>query len=401
MDLFDILACPNCKVAVTRDGDQLTCASCTQSYPIIDGVPVMFPDGSVPDIQHEAELHTRDSYDPWVHRTILQSMTDDQVVLEIGSGNMTLDDPSIIRLDVTLTPFVDIVADAHALPFLPGTFDYIFSLAVFEHLRDPFEASQSIFETLKDGGYIYHECNFVFSYHGYPHHYFNASLQGLEQVFAQYEPLRKGVAPYQMPSFALNMILNSYMAHGRLDEFEHGRELKASIRRLLDSDLVNYDIYFNEEAALNVAAGTYFSGYKREAEDSSLVPAAVRDHVGNSPELAARFGDLNDLTATDNAMLWAIREGKKSAPELAKYFESVVPFNKSGDTARLDRSHIHSLPIVDTQFGAIGFDRTAPLGAQVQSATEKASPSNLKTVAKEKGRRAAAKQALRWVESKI
>ncbi len=176
MNLYDILACPTCKVHVIRQNDTLLCPQCNQSFPIINNVPVMFPDGTVPHIQHETELHVRPSYDPWVHRVIMQSLLDDQIVLDVGSGNMALDDPNIIRMDVTLSPYVDLVGDIHALPFLPGSLDYVFSLAVFEHLRNPFLAAQSIFETLKDGGYFYHECNFVFAYHGYPHHYFNASI---------------------------------------------------------------------------------------------------------------------------------------------------------------------------------------------------------------------------------
>lgn len=402
MDLFSILACPNCKVAVERGDNQLICTSCTQTFPIIDGVPVMFPDGSVPDIQHEAELHTRDSYDPWVHRTILQSLSDDQIVLEIGSGNMTLDDPCIIRSDVTLTPFVDIVADAHALPFLPGTIDYVFSLAVFEHLRNPFLASQSIYETLKDGGYIYHECNFVFSYHGYPHHYFNASLQGMEQVFSQYVPLRKGVAPYQMPSFALNMILHSYLAHSRAAEFDHGRKLCDAIQTILNSNLIDYDIYFSEEAALNVAAGTYFAGYKRETDESSLVPSVLKDYVQSSDELNSRFADINDLTAPDNVMLWAAGDGQHTAPEIADYFATVVPFNKSGREDGLDRTHIRELPIASTPFGAIGYNEDGiTLEDRVQKVMAKASLSQTTDVWREKGLRASAKHLLRWLERRL
>jgi SAM-dependent methyltransferase len=78
-------------------------------------------------------------------------------------------------MDVAWSPYVDLVADAHALPFLPGSLDYIFSLAVVEHLRNPFLAAQSMVMALKDGGFIYHECNFVFAYHGYPHHYFKGA----------------------------------------------------------------------------------------------------------------------------------------------------------------------------------------------------------------------------------
>ena len=135
MSLYDILACPTCKVRVLKENETLRCPQCGQVYPVIDNVPVMFPDGRIPEIKHESELTVRQTYDPWVHRVILQSLLDHQVVLEVGSGNLALDDPCIIRMDVLLSPYVDLVADVHALPFLPESLDYIFSLAVVEHLH--------------------------------------------------------------------------------------------------------------------------------------------------------------------------------------------------------------------------------------------------------------------------
>jgi uncharacterized protein YbaR (Trm112 family) len=191
MSLYNILACPNCQITLVRDIDHLYCNKCQTNFPIINGVPILFPDGSLPEIVHQETLNVLNSYNPWVPRLMLQSMLDDQIVLEVGSGNMALDDPCIIRMDVMLSPYVDIVADVHALPFLPESIDFIFSLAVFEHLSNPFLAAESIFEVLKDGGYIYHECNFVFGYHGFPHHYFNASMQGMEQIFKAFTSIRK------------------------------------------------------------------------------------------------------------------------------------------------------------------------------------------------------------------
>ncbi len=170
MNIYDILACPVCKVHIFRQGEALYCTECSQTFPIINNVPVIFPDGSVPDYKHQNDLITQNAYFPWIHSVILKSLLDNQIALNIGSGNMALDDPCIIRMDIVLSPYVDIVADVHALPFLPESLDYIFSLAVIEHLRNPFIASQAMYEALKDGGLIYHECNFLIAYHGYPHH---------------------------------------------------------------------------------------------------------------------------------------------------------------------------------------------------------------------------------------
>ena len=361
MSFFDILACPSCKVKLTPNESNLQCSNCKIIYPIIDGVPVIFPGGVVPKFQHEAELHVRKSYDPWVHRIILQSLLDNQIVLDIGAGNMELDDPNIIRMDVMLSPYVDLVADVHYLPFLPESIDYIFSLAVFEHLRNPFQAAQEIFDTLKDGGYIYHECNFLFAYHGYPHHYFNASMQGMEQTFEKFKPLRKGVAPYQMPSFALEMNLNSFLRHSRIEEFEHGRKFASQIRQVLDHNLREYDIYFDENSSLNVAAGVYFSGMKEKNPGSSLIPDILHNLWRSNSELQNRFPKFNDLSTANNILVWAKEDGWKSNPQIAHYLSHLKVYNKHADGKEWDRSHIKSLPYIEPKFGAIGFDPDLPL----------------------------------------
>ena len=46
----------------------------------------------------------------------------------------------------------DILADAHSIPFQPGTFDVVFSYAVLEHLYNPFLAIMEIDRVLKPGG---------------------------------------------------------------------------------------------------------------------------------------------------------------------------------------------------------------------------------------------------------
>ena len=331
----------------------------------------MFPDGSIPEVQHESELLIRQSYDPWVHRVILQSLLDDQVILDIGSGNMALDDPCIIRMDVMLSPYVDIVADAHFLPFLPESIDYIFSLAVFEHLRNPFVAARSIYEVLKDGGYIYHECNFVFAYHGYPHHYFNASMQGMEQIYSEFVSLRKGVATYQMPSFALDMVLRIYLRYSHAHEYPHGKQVVHLLEEILKGNLTQYDIYFSEEEALNIAAGTYFSGYKQVTPLSTLIPQSIHKIWDSSKEVHERFPNLNDLTTVNNILAWAVREGQAEYPEIASYLKTIVAFNKRGEQTGFDRSIVRAYPFIEPQFGAIGFQPGGSMEVDARIAEEK------------------------------
>lgn len=361
MSLFDILACPICRVRIERYPDHLICTKCGTSFPVIDNVPIMFPDGRIPEYTHHKDLVLREGYDPWIHRVVLQSLLDNQVVLDVGAGNMSLDDPCIIRMDITLTPYVDLVADLHALPFLPHSIDYIFSLAVFEHLENPFKAAASIYDVLKDGGLIYHECNFIWPYHGFPHHYFNASIQGLESVFGSFQKVKTGVAPYQMPSFALASVIDSFLHLSGIGNHPHGRTLSNHLVKAKKLITPSYDIYFQEDSAASLAAGVYFAGYKQVVPDATLVPEEIIKAYQTKESVNCNFRDINNLFTSDNILIWAKAEGYMDFPELNAQLKGLLPFNKRGDSAPFDRSAIRNMPIIEPRFGAIGFDPYDPL----------------------------------------
>ncbi len=368
MDLWAILACPNCKVHVSRHNQALLCPQCRRQYPIVDGVPVLLPDGSIPSTDYQQQLDLRPNYDPWLHRVVLQSLPASAIILDMGAGNLTLSLPNVIRMDVTLTPYVDVVGDAHALPLLPGSCDFIFSLAVIEHLRQPFAAAQQMYAALRPGGYVYGECNFVFAYHGYPHHYFNASRQGIEQIFADFKQLRSGVAPYQMPSFAIRMLLQTYLmqlpANGDVLDWPEPAEFNAYrdlILNLLAQPLGSYDMLFDEEAALRVAAGVYFFGYKAGAGASEVLPAVVQAAWQHDAALQQRFPDMVDLGHADNLLRWARHEGRTTYPAIDAYFAALLPFDKHANSKLPAASPLDELPVVEPAFGCIRDAARAPL----------------------------------------
>ncbi|MCD4654892.1 methyltransferase domain-containing protein [bacterium] len=353
MSIYDILACPNCRIRVEKHPDHLHCTNCHTTFPIINNTPIMFPDGKIPQYKHHEDLSTRKGYDPWIPRLIMQSLLDNHIVLDVGAGNMLLDDPCVIRMDITLTPYVDIVTDLHALPFLPGSIDFIFSLAVVEHLKNPFRAAESIYSTLKDGGYIYHECNFIWPYHGFPHHYFNATMQGLESVFEKFTTLRQGVAPYQMPSFALGSIIDIFLQQSTASDYAHGRSLTKLLEKIQKKHLQSFDIYFSEDNALNLAAGVYFSGLKESTPEASIIPDVIVDIWKKSSDLQNHFPNIKNLTTVKNILVWAMNDGRSNFPEIDLYLNQIKPFNKNGDEAVFNRGFKNE-PLAEPYFGAIG-----------------------------------------------
>ncbi len=74
--------------------------------------------------------------------------------LEIGGGSGNLRDalPDAVSIDVQWTPWLDLVADAHQLPFGDRAFANIVMLDVFHHLSFPSRFLQEAMRVLRPGG---------------------------------------------------------------------------------------------------------------------------------------------------------------------------------------------------------------------------------------------------------
>lgn len=93
--------------------------------------------------------------------------------------------PALINLNIGPFPNVDVVADAHILPFAQDSIDAIYCEAVLEHLYKPDRAVAQMYQALKSGGRVYACTPFLQSYHGYPFHYQNFTLTGHQRLFEE------------------------------------------------------------------------------------------------------------------------------------------------------------------------------------------------------------------------
>jgi len=75
-------------------------------------------------------------------------------VLEIGGGSGNLHEqlPHTISCDIQWTRWLDVVADAHALPFRDGAFANVVMLDVFHHLSEPLRFLHEASRVLRPGG---------------------------------------------------------------------------------------------------------------------------------------------------------------------------------------------------------------------------------------------------------
>jgi SAM-dependent methyltransferase len=87
------------------------------------------------------------------HRRLLDSCPEGRV-LEIGSGTAHIKDfrPDIVSTDILPFPGIDVVADAHRLPFSNECFTGMVMLDVLHHLERPTEFLQEASRVLKPGG---------------------------------------------------------------------------------------------------------------------------------------------------------------------------------------------------------------------------------------------------------
>lgn len=140
---------------------------------------------------------------------------------------------NIVNFEIVGYPSTDVVGVGEKLPFKSNIFEAVFSFAVLEHVRNPFECAKEIMRVLKPGGTLYIQVPFLQPFHGYPDHYYNMTSSGLKNLFDNnIEILEAGVQDVGLPIWALTWFLNSYIQGLPADIAEQFKNMK--IGELLD-----------------------------------------------------------------------------------------------------------------------------------------------------------------------
>jgi len=179
--------CPACRGSLLDEGTGPVCAACDARYSALAGVPVLIAAADTEAVDQRGaatELPGHDCRALGISEIDAAFARGDEI-LELGAGRESGQASNLTRTDAFVydAASLDAVADAHALPFADGSFDFVFSLAVFEHLHSPWIAVQEISRVLRPGGPLYVLCAFFQQLHGYPDHYFNATESGLRRLF--------------------------------------------------------------------------------------------------------------------------------------------------------------------------------------------------------------------------
>ncbi|MBN1766755.1 MAG: methyltransferase domain-containing protein [Sedimentisphaerales bacterium] len=233
MDL-GVLCCPTCNTSVhLRDETRISCNSCHVSYPVRDQVPIMLDAESDRMFQNEekeckgAELKKRSrgwiaylyrilkAPSPTLIKKNIQHVIDlvhkdnpRAIILEIGSGHHQRND--VINLDIQMNREVDIVADAHKLPFASQSVDGIIAATLMEHVQNPGVILTEMKRVLKPGGYIYISMPFCYPYHEAPSDYWRASIKGLRYLCKDFEQVATGTE--MGPASVFSVFLRAFLA---------------------------------------------------------------------------------------------------------------------------------------------------------------------------------------------
>lgn len=119
----------------------------------------------------------------------------DGLVLDFGSGKRGTYYSNVVNYDVVDYDTTDVIGVGESLPFRDNSFDAVISTAVLEHVKDPWRCAAEIARVLKPGGELWAAVAFMSPVHGYPHHYFNMTAQGLRAIFEPHLSIEAQDAP--------------------------------------------------------------------------------------------------------------------------------------------------------------------------------------------------------------
>jgi SAM-dependent methyltransferase/uncharacterized protein YbaR (Trm112 family) len=222
-----ILACPNCKSHVSIHETEVRCVGCDRVFRVEKGIPVMMVDRphNPQYVLVEPSTGTRllerypflrppnpRFWTPAGRQRIpgfLAEVSAGKCVLNVGSRESQYSN-NIINLDIEPYQNVDLVGAAEELPLLDDSVDGVIIQAVLEHVQRPAKAVQEIYRVLRPGGMVYAEIPFFRSYHGAPADFQRYTISGIEELFHEFEVVRKGVIAG--PASGITAALSEFLA---------------------------------------------------------------------------------------------------------------------------------------------------------------------------------------------
>jgi SAM-dependent methyltransferase len=159
----------------------------------------------------ESENVSSNPYPPHALALIAQTTAAGGWVLDCGAGSRKTRMRNVVNVEIVDYASTDVLAVGESLPFADDSFDAVLSMAVLEHVREPFRCAKELARVLKPGGTLIADVPFLQPLHGYPHHYYNMTEQGLRGLFAETLLIESCEVPlHGHPVHGLAWILSQY-----------------------------------------------------------------------------------------------------------------------------------------------------------------------------------------------
>jgi SAM-dependent methyltransferase len=151
------------------------------------------------------------------------------LVADIGAGRRPVYFEHVVNFEIVPYDTTDVRGVGECLPFRDNSFDGVISVAVLEHVKNPFLCASEISRILKPGGELFCCVPFLQPLHGYPHHYYNMTHQGLRNLFDD-SLLIDEISIYDtlLPISSLTWILRSWAEGLEGEARDEFRNLKVS-----------------------------------------------------------------------------------------------------------------------------------------------------------------------------
>ena len=143
-------------------------------------------------------------------KCVIDAASDGGICLSVGGGPLRISS-NVTNLNIGCFQNVDVVGDAHVLPYACSVVDSIYCEAVLEHLSDPKTAVTEMYRVLKAGGKVLAVTPFLQRFHGYPYHFQNFTVVGHELLFkrAGFQVLDSGTCVG--PTYAVVNLVSAYL----------------------------------------------------------------------------------------------------------------------------------------------------------------------------------------------
>lgn len=192
---------------------------------------------------------------------LIRSQATELRTLDLGCGGSRYSRyfPRRLGLDLSFGRGVQVIADAHDLPFRTASFPVALSTEMLEHTREPQRVVDEILRVLEPGGTVILTTRFLFPVHEAPYDYFRFTRYGLEHLFRGFQELT--VRPDTGPLETLAVLFQRLVFQGDIRGGRVARGLfllGAQILRRLDCLVIRT---YGDYARTTMAEEVFASGY--------------------------------------------------------------------------------------------------------------------------------------------